>query len=129
MKIAVNGTLMHGFEDSSNMLEAGARLIREARTAPVYQLWSISGRHPGMMRATASSGGAAIEVEIWEVDAEGLVQILDAEPDGLAVGWISMEDGSKVLGILAEPHAVEGMDEITHFGGWRAFAKEHSTSK
>ena len=129
MLIAVNGTLMNGFEDNANMLEVGASFIREARTAPIYRLWSISGRHPGMMRATATSGGAAIEVEIWEINAEGIVQILDAEPDGLSIGWISMEDASKVLGVLAEPHAIEGMDEITRFGGWRAYAKEHSTSR
>jgi gamma-glutamylcyclotransferase (GGCT)/AIG2-like uncharacterized protein YtfP len=120
MLFCVNGTLMRGLALNHNMLDAGARFVRETATAPVYRLWSIGDRYPGMLRAR--EGGREIAVELWEVDASGLVRILEAEPPGLSVGRVRLADGSDVLGVLAEPYLVEGQAEITQLGGWRAYA-------
>jgi len=117
--LAVNGTLMRGLELNGNLLAAGATFVREARTAPVYRLWSIADRHPAMVRVAA--GGAAIAVEVWSVPAAGLAGILLAEPPGLAIGKVRLEDGSEVLGVLGEPILCEGHREITAHGGWRAY--------
>ena len=121
MLIAVNGTLMRGLALNSNLLAAGAVFDREAATAPLYRLWSIGGRYPGMLRV--SEGGAAIAVEVWQVGPGGLVQILEGEPPGLTLGRVQLEDGSQVWGVLAEPWVVAGQVEITGFGGWRAFVQ------
>jgi hypothetical protein len=43
------------------------------------------------------------------------------EPPGLCVGKIELDDGTEVLGVLAEPALVYGQPEITEYGGWRAF--------
>jgi hypothetical protein len=110
---------MRGLELNRNVLDAGAVFVRETRTAPVYRLWSIDDRYPGMVRVR--EGGAAIDVELWDVDAAGLARILDGEPPGLAVGRVLLEDGSEVFGVLAEPYLVEGRREITAHGGWRAY--------
>ena len=45
----VNGTLMRGLELHGNL--AGAELLEETRTAPVYRVHSIGDVHPGMYRA------------------------------------------------------------------------------
>ena len=58
MLLAVNGTLMRGLELNGNLLRAGARFVREARTLPSYRLWSIGDVHPAMLRS--SKGGSAI---------------------------------------------------------------------
>lgn len=118
MLFAVNGTLMRGLELNPNMVAAGARFVREAATAPVYRLWSIDDRHPAMVRF---STGVSIALELWEVDASGLVSILEAEPAGLSVGRVLLDDGSSVLGVLGEPIITEGQREITADGGWRAY--------
>jgi gamma-glutamylcyclotransferase (GGCT)/AIG2-like uncharacterized protein YtfP len=120
MLIAVNGTLMRGLELNQNMLAAGALFIREDRTAPCYRLWSIDERYPGMLR-TSQGDGAAIELEIWEVDEKRLIQILEQEPPGLTLGRVQLASGVEVTGVLAEPYRVEGMPEITQFGGWRGY--------
>jgi len=117
--LAVNGTLMRGLALNGNLLAAGATFVREARTAPVYRLWSIGDRHPAMLRVAA--GGAAIALEVWSVPAAGLVDILRKEPVGLCVGKVMLEDGSEVLGVLGEPLLCEGQREITAHGGWRAY--------
>ena len=104
IRLAVNGTLMRGLELNGNLIAAGARFERETTTGPHYRLWSISDRHPAMVRVRR--GGAAVAVEVWEVPAAGLAAILLSEPPGLCVG---------------EPALCEGQREITEYGGWRAY--------
>jgi hypothetical protein len=117
--LAVNGTLMRGLELNGNLLAVGATFVRETRTAPVYRLWSINDRHPAMVRV--ATGGVAVAVEVWSVPAAGLAGILLAEPSGLSIGKVRLEDGSEVLGVLGEPILCEGQPEITAHGGWRAY--------
>jgi len=120
MLIAGNGTLMRGLELNQNLLAAGAVFIREDRTAPFYRLWSIDDRYPGMLRINQEDAGV-IELEIWDVDEQGSMRILKQEPSGLTLGRVLLATGQEVLGVLAEPYLVEGMPEITNFGGWRAY--------
>ena len=117
--LAVNGTLMRGLELNGNLLRAGAKFVREARTAPCYRLYAIGDRHPAMLRA--AEGGTAIALELWELPAAALAAILAAEPAGLCVGKVMLEEGGQVLGVLAEPWLCEGAPEITRHGGWRAY--------
>jgi gamma-glutamylcyclotransferase (GGCT)/AIG2-like uncharacterized protein YtfP len=119
--LVVNGTLMRGLALNGNLLAAGARFVRETRTAPAYRLYSIGDRHPAMVRVAA--GGAAVAVEVWSVPAAGLTEILLKEPPGLSIGKVQLEDGSVVLGVLGEPVLCEGQREITEHGGWRAYLK------
>lgn len=117
--LAVNGTLMRGLELNANLVEAGATFVREARTQPMYRLWSIADRHPAMVRV--ADGGAAVAVEVWSVPEAGLVRILLGEPPGLSIGKVRLEDGTETLGVLGEPELCRGMREITAYGGWRAY--------
>ena len=119
MLLAVNGTLMRGLELNGNLVAAGATFVRETRTAPAYRLWSISDRHPAMLRV--HDGGAAIAVEVWDVPPAGIASILSKEPPGLCIGTVRLEDGTDVLGVLGEPILCEGQREITRHGGWRAY--------
>ena len=117
--LAVNGTLMRGLELNGNLLRAGARFVREAKTAPRYRLFSIGDVHPAMLRS--SDGGAAVSLELWEILAQGLAAILQSEPAGLCIGKVALADGAEVLGVLGEPWLCEGRPEITAHGGWREY--------
>ena len=122
--LAVNGTLMRGLELEQNLLGVGAWFLREARTQPCYRLWSIRDVHPAMIRVRPETEpSTAVEVEVWEVPAAGLASVLLQEPEGLTVGKVELEDGQTVLGVVGEPALVEGMREITAWGGWRAYLK------
>ena len=122
--LAVNGTLMRGLELEQNLLGVGARFLREARTQPCYRLWSIRDVHPAMIRVRpGTEPSTAVEVEVWEVPAAGLASVLLQEPEGLTIGNVELEDGQTVLGVVGEPALVEGMREITAWGGWRAYLK------
>jgi gamma-glutamylcyclotransferase (GGCT)/AIG2-like uncharacterized protein YtfP len=121
MILVVNGTLMRGLELNPHMLDAGGVFISENITAPVYRLWSIRDVYPGMARA--ESGGTGIAIELWELSAEGILQLLSGEPEGLCLGKVALADGQVVLGILAEAQILENCQEITRFGGWRNYLK------
>ena len=117
--LAVNGTLMRGLELNDNLLAVNGTFLREDWTAPVYRLWSIGDRYPGMVRV--ATGGAAIALEVWQVPQAGLVQVLLQEPPGLAIGQVYLQNEATTLGVLAEPITCEGQQEITKWGGWRAY--------
>jgi len=126
VRLAVNGTLMRGLALNGNLLAVGATFQRETTTMPSYRLWSIDDRHPAMVRA--SSGGAAIAVEVWTVPAAELATILLGEPPGLCVGKVRLADGEETLGVLGEPVLCEGHREITEYGGWRAYVAARGKS-
>jgi hypothetical protein len=44
-----------------------------------------------------------------------------SEPAGLAIGKVTLKDGSQVLGVLAEPWLVENQKDITQYGSWRVY--------
>ena len=117
--LAVNGTLMRGLALNATLVTAEAAFLRETTTEPSYRLWSIGDRYPAMVRAT--SGGAAIAVEVWSVPNAALASILLNEPDGLTIGKARLADGSTALAVIGEPASCEGHKEITAFGGWRAY--------
>lgn len=125
--LAVNGTLMRGLELNGNLLAVKAKFVREARTAPQYRLWSIDDRHPAMQRVDQS--GVSIELEIWEVPATGLTTVLIEEPVGLCIGKVELVDGETVLGVLGEAILCEGQQEITEYGGWRAYCAARETTE
>ena len=127
IQLAVNGTLMRGLELNPNLLEVGASFVREAMTEPVYRLWSIDDQHPAMLRVT--TGGVAIAVEVWDVPAAGLSEILVREPPGLCIGKVRLADGEVVLGVLGEAVLCEGKREITQWMGWRAYIGQTNKSR
>lgn len=121
VKLAVNGTLMRGLVLNPNLLQVDATFLYESETVPAYRLWSIGDVHPAMQRV--ESGGVSVSLEVWDVPAAGLAQVLMQEPAGLCVGKVSLVNGEEVLGVLGESILCAGQLEITSFGGWRAYCE------
>lgn len=121
--LAVNGTLMRGLELNPNMTKVGGVFVREDSTDAHYRLWSINDRHPGMIRV--AQGGNRVSLEIWALPPASFAALLSSEPAGLSIGKVKLQDGSEMLGVLAEPWLVEGQNEITATGGWRQYTGHH----
>ena len=117
--LAVNGTLMRGLELCKNMEDAGAKFVKEDSTAPCYRLWSVNDNNPAMLKV--KEGGISVLLEVWSVPKTGLADILQKEPPGLCIGKVQLNDGSYVLGVIAEPWVVEGMKDISQYRGWRNY--------
>ncbi len=120
--LAVNGTLMRGFPLEKNLLAVGAAFVRETGTEKAYRLYSVRDEHPAMVRVSAADPAAvSVAVEIWAVPKAGLAEVLLREPAGLSVGKVKLQDGETVLGVIAEPLLIEDAEEISAYGGWRAY--------
>jgi len=39
----------------------------------------------------------------------------------MAIGTVTLDDGTEVSGFVVEPYAVADAPDITAFGGWRAY--------
>ena len=116
--LAVNGTLMRGLELEPNLVNLGATFVREDRTEPAYRLYSINDIHPAMVRVPANAtNGVSVAVEIWSVPADGVATLLGKEPPGLSIGKAKLQNGSIVLGVIAEPALVVGMKDISNYNG------------
>ena len=72
-------------------------------------------------------GGAAIEVEVYELDVAAFGSFVAEVPPPLAIGTVTLEDGSEVKGFVAEPRALAGAEDITALGGWRASVNARSS--
>ena len=117
--LAVNGSLMRGLALNQNLVDARAQFVQETKTSPSYRLWSIDDSYPAMLRDEGK--GTQIDVEIWEIPLEGLIDVLNNEPPGLCMGKIELQDNKWEFGILGEPYICEGREDISHWGGWRSF--------
>jgi allophanate hydrolase len=119
--LAVVGAHLSGQPLNRELTDLGARLVQSTRTAPHYKLFALETTppKPGLLRV--ASGGAAIELEVWELDDAALGTFLRGVRDPLCIGTVELDGGAKVLGFLCESAATEGQRDITSFGGWRAF--------
>ncbi|MGW1160788.1 allophanate hydrolase [Streptomyces sp. NPDC002519] len=120
-RLAVAGAHLSGQPLNPQLLALGARRDRTTTTAPVYRLHALSTAppKPGLVRVGA--GGAAIETEVWRLPAEGLGRLLAELPRPMALGSVELADGSRVPGFLCEPAALKDAEDITAYGGWRAY--------
>lgn len=117
--LAVNGTLMRGLELEPNLVNLGATFVREDRTEPAYRLYSINDIQPAMVRVPPANAtdGVSVAVEIWSVPADGVATLLEKEPPGLSIGKAKLQNGTVVLGVIAEPALVVGMKDISNYNG------------
>jgi allophanate hydrolase len=67
------------------------------------------------------AGGEAVEAEVWRLPAEGLGRLLAALPRPMTLGSVQLADGTRVPGFLCEPGALTDAEDITQYGGWRAY--------
>jgi allophanate hydrolase len=123
INIAVVGAHLSGMALNGELTSLGARLLEKTSTAPDYRLYALGGggtERPGLLRVVRGKG-AAIEVEVWALSAEGYGRFVASVPSPLSIGTLSLADGRTVKGFLVEAEAIASCRDITEFGGWRAY--------
>ncbi len=123
IEIAAVGAHLSGLPLNRELIALGGVLLREAETIPDYRLYALPGTvpaKPGLLRV-APGEGAAIKAEIWGLDATGFGTFVANIPSPLGIGTLNFTDGTSAKGFLVEAEAVKGAQDITRFGGWRAY--------
>ncbi|MGQ3017626.1 allophanate hydrolase [Phenylobacterium sp.] len=123
VKLSVVGAHLAGMPLHWQLTSRDARLVARTRTAPTYKLYAMAETTPPKpaLIHVGEDEGAAIEVEVYELDLAGFGSFTAEVPAPLAIGTVSLEDGTTVKGFVAEPRALAGATDITHLGGWRAY--------
>ena len=119
---AVAGAHLRGQPLEPQLHELGGRFARACRTAACYRLYALAGSDPpkpGLVRV--ADGGAAIEIEVWELPTEAFGRFAAMIPPPLAMGSVVLDSGERVRGFVCEPIGLDHATDITSFGGWRAF--------
>jgi allophanate hydrolase len=122
VRLAVAGLHLSGQPLNFQLLNLGARLAGTRKTAPRYRLYALErpGRKfPGLVRQI--EGGAAVELEVWEMGPAALGAFMENVKEPLCIGQVELENGEKAMGFLCEAWAAEDAVEITNYGGWRAY--------
>jgi len=125
IEIAVVGAHLSGLPLNRELVELGAAFAREVETTQDYRLFALPGSSPpkpGLLRV-ADGGGASIKAEVWTLDPAAFGAFVSRIPSPLGIGTIRLEDGGAVKGFLVEAEAVKGAEDISRFGGWRAYLK------
>jgi allophanate hydrolase len=124
VELAVCGAHLSGLPLNWQLTSLGARLLRTVNTKPEYQFFALPGTtppKPGLLRVTEQ--GHAIEVEVWSIPTAAYGCFVSQIPAPLGIGRIALADGTLVQGFLCEAAALEGAQDISSLGGWRAYLK------
>ena len=121
LRIAVVGAHLSGQPLNGQLLSLGAELERTTTTAPTYRLHALPTTPPKPGLVHVGPPGAPIETEIWHLPAQSLGLLLATLPHPMTLGRIDLTDGTHTPGFLCEPSALEDAEDITRYGGWRAY--------
>ncbi|MCP1602967.1 allophanate hydrolase [Pseudomonas citronellolis] len=121
-RLVVCGAHLDGLALNWQLRQRGARLLQATRSAPAYRLYALAGGpplRPGMLRV--AEGGVAVEVEVWELPSAELGSFLSGIPAPLGLGKVELADGSWETGFICDAWGLAGAEDISAFGGWRAW--------
>ncbi|RTL32792.1 MAG: allophanate hydrolase [Burkholderiales bacterium] len=127
MAVSVVGAHLSGMPLHGQLVERRARLLMATRTAPRYRLYALPGTvppKPGLARVADNAPpaeGHAIELEVYALPQSSIGSFLALIPSPLGLGSVELADGSWVKGFICEPAGIAGAQDISHFGGWRAY--------
>jgi allophanate hydrolase len=121
-RLVVCGAHLDGLPLNWQLKQRGATLVQATQSSADYQLYALAGGppyRPGMLRV--AEGGVAIAVEVWELPSSELGSFLTGIPAPLGLGKVQLADGQWLSGFICEPYGLQGAEDISHFGGWRAY--------
>jgi allophanate hydrolase len=121
VKIAVVGAHLKDMPLHWQLTSRDATFVGAFETAPNYRLYAMADSVPPKPALVHSEDGAAIALEVYELDVAAFGSFVVEVPAPLAIGTVTLSDGSSVKGFVAEPRAMTGAEDITHLGGWRAY--------
>jgi allophanate hydrolase len=127
-QIAVVGAHLSGLPLNHELTDKGGTLLRKTRTAACYRLYALPETVPPKPGLVRTEDGEQIELEIWRLDHKAFGRFVSQVPPPLSIGTIELEDGVEVHGFLCEAYALKNADDISRFGGWRAYLRQNAVA-
>ncbi len=121
VRLAVVGAHLSGMPLNTQLTDRHARFVESTHTAPTYRLYALPDTTPPKPGLIRTDDGASIIVELWDLPVDQFGSFVALVPAPLGIGTLTLKDGREVKGFICEGAAVEGAQDITELGGWRAF--------
>lgn len=122
--VVVCGAHLEGLPLNWQLVERGGKLINTTTTSKNYRMYALADGppfRPGLIRDTEN--GAKIAVEVWRLPMTEFGSFVAGIPAPLGIGKLELDDGRWLTGFICEGYGIEGAEEITELGGWRAYLK------
>lgn len=120
INVVVCGAHLEGFPLNWQLTDRKATLVSKTKSSANYQLYALpDGKRPAMIRD--EENGQAIEVEVWSMPSEYFGSFVAGIPAPLGIGKVELADGTWHCGFMSEGNVVTDSENITHFGGWKAY--------
>lgn len=128
MELLVVGAHLSGLALNHQLMELGGSFLREVKTAPLYRFYALpDGKRPGLIKV--EEGGVSVEGEVWRLPLSAIGLFLAGIAPPLGLGTVALADGSSCKGFICEGHVVTEAEDISSYGGWRAWiARTASTA-
>ncbi|MFC3608234.1 allophanate hydrolase [Stutzerimonas tarimensis] len=126
-RVVVCGAHLDGLPLNWQLRQRGGRLLEATTSSLAYKLYALAGGpllRPGMVRV--AEDGAAIAVEVWELPSSELGSFLTGIPAPLGLGKVELADGRWETGFICDAYGLEGAEDITRFGGWKAWLEQRN---
>ncbi|GAC1612047.1 MAG: hypothetical protein NVS3B27_00010 [Novosphingobium sp.] len=126
VKLAVVGAHLKDMPLHWQLTSRNATLVGAFETAPNYRLYAMADSVPPKPALVHSEDGGTIALEVYEMGVAEFGSFVVEVPAPLAIGTVTLADGSSVKGFVAEPRALAGAEDITALGGWRAYIAQRA---
>lgn len=125
VKVVVCGAHMEGLALNWQLVNRGGSLCAKAKTAPCYRMYLVPAGQglpdrPALVRVPEGAG-VAIDCEVWSLSTQAFGDFTSKIPAPLGIGKVMMADGSSLCGFIAEAIAMDGAEDLSHYGGWRSY--------
>ena len=126
VKLAVVGAHLKDMPLHWQLTSREAKFVGAFKTAPNYRLYAMADSVPPKPALVHSEDGGSIALEVYELGVAEFGSFVVEVPAPLAIGTVTLADGSSVKGFVAEPRALTGAEDITALGGWRAYIAQRA---
>lgn len=124
--VAVVGAHLSGMALNHQLTSRGGRLVLVSKTSAHYRMYLLPGTVPAKPGLERVDDGAQIALEVWRLSLEQFGAFVREVPPPLGIGSVELEDGRWVKGFICEHAALLGAQDITSYGGFRAYLAARS---
>lgn len=129
IRVAVVGAHLTGMPLNFQLTTRDARLVETTTTSADYALFALNGTIPPKPGLARVNTGQKIIVELWDIPTARFGEFVAEIPTPLGMGNVELNDGRWVKGFICEPYGLNDAENISHFGGWRAYIQSRNPSK
>lgn len=129
IRVAVVGAHLTGMPLNFQLTTRQAVHVETTKTSAHYALYALNGTIPPKPGLARQSNGQEIIVELWDVPTARFGEFVAEIPTPLGMGNVELSDGRWVKSFICEPYGLADAENISHFGGWRAYIQHRNAQQ